>query len=196
MRTKEEINKLIEENIKLVGFITIKYFKKFIEDNPFLKDDIYQEGCLGLVKAAKRFDSSKGFKFSTYATFYIKGQMTIFITRYFKKNYANNLSADIKCSKTDDSDGTLLDTLSSFDDYKNPRIAAAFTRAKHTKSKNMEKILNMYAAGYSQKEIAKTLGTTNAAIAKKLQEFRSEFEYIEKLCEITHNIKARYRYDS
>ena len=96
MRTKEEINKLIEENIKLVGFITIKYFKKFIEDNPFLKDDIYQEGCLGLVKAAKRFDSSKGFKFSTYATFYIKGQMTIFITRYFKKNYANNLSDTLK----------------------------------------------------------------------------------------------------
>ena len=32
-----------------------------------------------------------------------------------------------KCSKTDDSDGTLLDTLSSFDEYKNPRIAAAFT---------------------------------------------------------------------
>ena len=60
----------------------------------------------------------------------------------------------------------------------------------------MEKILNMYVAGYSQKEIAKTLGCTSVAIAKKIQEFRREFEYIEKLCEITHSIKARYRYDS
>ena len=36
----------------------------------------------------------------------------------------------------------------------------------------MEKILNMYVAGYSQKEIAKTLGCTSVAIAKKIQEFR------------------------
>ena len=60
----------------------------------------------------------------------------------------------------------------------------------------MEKILNMYAVGYSQKEIAKELGYSSAAIAKKIQEFRREFEYIEKLCEITNGIKARYRYDS
>ena len=196
MRTKEEIEKLVEDNLKLVGFILIKHFKNFVEETPYIKDDIYQEGCLALVKAAKGFDETKGYKFSTYATWWIKGQMSIFITRYFKKHYTNNLSADIKCSKTDDSEGTLLDTLSSFDEYKNPRIAAAFTRAKHNKTKNMEKILKMYASGYSQKEIAKALGYTSAAIAKKMQEFRREFECIEKLCEITHSIKARYRYDS
>lgn len=196
MKTKEEIEKLVGDNLKLVGFILIKHFNDFVKNNPYLKDDIYQEGCLGLVKAAIEFDETKGYRFSTYATWWIKGQMTMFVTRYFKKNYTNNLSADIKCSNTDDSDGTLLDTLSSFDEYKNPRIVSAFIRAKHTKSKNMEKILKMLAVGYTQKEIAKELGYTSVAVAKKMQEFRREFEYIEKLCEITHNIKARYRYDS
>ena len=33
MRTKEEIEKLVEENLKLVGFILIKHFKNFVEEN-------------------------------------------------------------------------------------------------------------------------------------------------------------------
>ena len=58
MKTKKEIVRLVEDNMKLVGFITIKHFKQFIESNPELKDDIYQEGCLGLVNAAIKFDES------------------------------------------------------------------------------------------------------------------------------------------
>jgi len=190
MRTKEEIDRLVEENLKLVGFILIKHFKQFIESNPQLKDDIYQEGCLGLVDAANRFDESKGYQFGTYATWWIKGKMTIFITRYFKKHYSNNLSVDIKCSKADDSDGTLLDTLSNFDEYKNPRIEAAFTRAKHSKIKDIEKILAMKAVGYTQKEIADSLDVTQTAICKRINDFRFEFKCIEKICEIAHNIKV------
>ena len=34
--------------------------------------DLVQEGSLGLIKAAERFDYKKGFKFSTYATWWIK----------------------------------------------------------------------------------------------------------------------------
>ena len=132
----------------------------------------------------------KGYQFSTYATWWIKGQMTIFITRYFKKHYSNNLSLDIKCSKADDSDGTLLDTLSNFDEYKNPRIEAAFTRAKYSKIKDIEKVLAMKVAGYTQKEIAYSLGVTETAISRRIKEFRSEFECIEKICKITHNIKV------
>ena len=116
--------------------------------------------------------------------------MTIFITRYFKKHYSNNLSLDIKCSKADDSDGTLLDTLSNFDEYKNPRIEAAFTRAKYSKIKDIEKVLAMKVAGYTQKEIAYSLGVTETAISRRIKEFRSEFECIEKICKITHNIKV------
>ncbi|MEU6292100.1 sigma-70 family RNA polymerase sigma factor [Streptomyces sp. NPDC046988] len=39
-------------------------------------DDLVQHGCLGLLRAARKFDATKGFKFSTYATWWIRQSMT------------------------------------------------------------------------------------------------------------------------
>jgi len=58
---------LIKHNLRLVVFIANKYRNS---DIPFM--DLVQEGNLGLIKAADRFDWSKGFRFSTYATWWIK----------------------------------------------------------------------------------------------------------------------------
>lgn len=64
---KKAINRLIECNLLLVVSIAKKYIGCGI---PFA--DLIQEGNLGLMKAAKKYDGSKGFRFSTYATFWIK----------------------------------------------------------------------------------------------------------------------------
>ena len=59
--------KLIQSNLRLVISIAKKYTGQGI-----LFMDLVQEGSLGLIKAASRFDYKKGFKFSTYATWWIK----------------------------------------------------------------------------------------------------------------------------
>ncbi len=59
--------KLIQSNLRLVVSIAKKYTGQGI-----LFMDLVQEGSLGLIKAADRFDYTKGFKFSTYATWWIK----------------------------------------------------------------------------------------------------------------------------
>ena len=103
MRTKEEIEKLVEENISLVDFILYKHFRPFINLYPYLVDDLKQEGCIGLIKAAEQFDATKG-AFTTIATFKIKNAMLRFYQRYVKKHYNNKnltvISSDVNV--TDD----------------------------------------------------------------------------------------------
>jgi RNA polymerase sigma factor (sigma-70 family) len=63
--------KFIETNLRLVVSIT-KGFYRSAAAVGMGKDDLFSEGCLGLDKAVDRFDPSKGYKFSTYATWWIR----------------------------------------------------------------------------------------------------------------------------
>ena len=67
-REREQAKReLIQANLRLVVSIAKKYIGQGI-----LFMDLVQEGSLGLIKAAEKFDYKKNFKFSTYATWWIK----------------------------------------------------------------------------------------------------------------------------
>ena len=63
--------KLIQSNLRLVVSIAGRYTNRGLQ---YL--DLIQEGNLGLMKAADKFDYTKGFKFSTYATWWIRQSIT------------------------------------------------------------------------------------------------------------------------
>ena len=61
---------IISDNIGLVHACAGKFKGKGVE-----YDDLFQAGCLGLIKAAQRFDNSRGIRFSTYAVPVILGEI-------------------------------------------------------------------------------------------------------------------------
>ncbi len=82
-----DTNEVVTENLGLVHACARRYIGRGIE-----YDDLYQAGCLGLIKAAKAFDYDRQVKFSTYAVPVILGE----IKRLFRDGGAVKVSRSLK----------------------------------------------------------------------------------------------------
>ena len=80
-------NELIENNLGLVHSCANKFRGRGVE-----YDDLYQAGCVGLIKAVDGFDSERGFAFSTYAVPVILGE----IKRIFRDGGAVKVGRALK----------------------------------------------------------------------------------------------------
>lgn len=83
----EAKEKIINGNLRLVLSIVQRF-----KNNATIQDDLFQVGCIGLIKAVNNFDMSLNYSFSTYAVYLIKGE----IRRYIRDNTSLRISRSIK----------------------------------------------------------------------------------------------------
>ena len=87
LKEKTERDRFIEDNLGLVHSLCKRFAGRGIE-----YDDLYQAGCIGLIKAADAFDEQRGLCFSTYAVPVIMGE----IRRLFRDGGSVKVSRSVK----------------------------------------------------------------------------------------------------
>ena len=87
VKSKAERDSFIENNLGLVHSICKRFSGRGIE-----YDDLYQAGCIGLIKATDAFDKKRGIMFSTYAVPVIMGE----VRRLFRDGGAVKVSRSVK----------------------------------------------------------------------------------------------------
>ena len=84
---REARDRLVEGNLRLVLSVTQRFLGR--GENP---DDLFQVGCIGLLKAVQNFDETKEMRFSTYGVPMIAGE----IRRYLRDNSAIRVSRSVR----------------------------------------------------------------------------------------------------
>jgi len=89
-------DKIVVEYLPLVRSIAAKYNRLGVP-----QDDLEQEGMIGLLEAADKYDENQGAKFSTYATYWIKKRILAAVAKE-KKSTFNTSSLNEKISKSNE----------------------------------------------------------------------------------------------
>ena len=135
MQEKQDAKKrLIQANLRLVVSIAKKYIGQGV-----LFMDLVQEGSLGLIKAAEKYDYKKNFKFSTYATWWIKQTIIRAISNHARtiripvhmlekiRRYKKACS-DIVCNNILDADDETISKIAGLDSKKLEEVKNAIKK--------------------------------------------------------------------
>ncbi len=171
--TNAERDKLVTENVKLVY-----YFYEGLGKNDIIvryKDDIVSEGMLGLVKAANKFDDTRGIKFASFAGQCIRNEMFMFLRKLNRQlPHETSLNSVIGTDK-DGNELCLCDVLEDEDHNPDESVSKIMLEEFLAKQKPTDKqILSAVFKGYKQIEIAKTVGVQQSAISRRLKRIRNK----------------------
>ena len=148
------------------------YNEKFAEipANRHIKEDIIQEGMLALWKACKKFDSSRGVKFASYAYSSIYKSMMCYATRQHKKTSCTVSLNEIAWKDNDGNTITYTEMLSV--PVAPTETKCAITQCLNQMDKDSQSAFNYTVEGYTQGEIAEKLQISQAQVSRMLRKIK------------------------
>lgn len=159
------------EHLPMVHEITKKFYGKLSYRYDY--DDLFQAGCVGLMKAVRNFDASKGYKFSTYAYTTIWGNIHKFARDdnwYVAKRNKDRLKesyAPISLNKLvgEQKDTPILEFIADdISEHNNLDLQMALNKLPEIL---METIKLRYFYDFTWKEISQAMGVSQNALYKR-----------------------------
>ena len=175
---KDALNFIMEKYKEIVSIKVNRYFIVGAE-----KEDIFQEGLIGLYKAIQNFDSEKDNTFKTFANLCIERQLiTAIKTSNRQKHMPLNSYLSLNMSAYDDSDtDTVMDIFDSnmvedpLDTITKKEYYFAIENAIDKSLSSFEKkVLNRFEQGESYNQIAENLNTPVKSIDNAIQRIRKK----------------------
>lgn len=180
-----DVNQRIESNIKLVHSVCQKFTGEY--------EDLFQIGCIGLIKAARTFKKEKGYAFSSYAIPIIRNEILMSL----RKKRIATVSLDEPINE--DGNGniiTLADMLAGKENVESAIIDSAEMMHKTYVLKSLMspkylKVFNGHISGLSQIEISKMTGMSRQMVNKTIMAIRDRGALIDKDYQTGSNSKIK-----
>ncbi|MCW6111903.1 sigma-70 family RNA polymerase sigma factor [Clostridium sporogenes] len=162
-----------EEHFGIVYLITNKRYKQF--KHKYSYEDLFQEGCVGLMKAANRFNSSRGIKFSSYAYHYVDGAILRMAEsdKWYGKNRKERLNGIAPYSLDAVIDGldneiAYIDSIGNYDlNFEKIEIKTLIDSLPE----KLKEIIEMYyMQSFTQAEIARKIGCSKGNVSRLMRE--------------------------
>ena len=144
----------------------VRYVIKSLGLNAF-DEDLFQIGCVGLIKAVDSFDFEKNIKFSTYAAKVIRNEILMTL----RKKHINAQSLD-ELFTIDGFETSLMDMISDNICMEDELISTMYLEQAFSKlNDNEKKIIYLhFIKGTKQHELAKMMGFTQSYISRMISE--------------------------
>lgn len=158
--SETELTDMYQSNLPLTTWTSRSWLKS---TPPYMHDDILAEARVGLWKACKTFDTSKGCKFATYAVPVIRNTIGMYMRR--QNRHTSEVSMD---AGLNDFDGLVVADLIGYE----PNFESGIEAKRILKELNKYKYLKMMVAGKNQSEMAKLLGFSQSYVSRLLRKER------------------------
>ena len=154
------------EQVILANQELVRYVIKSLGLNAF-DEDLFQTGCIGLIKAVDSFDFEKNIKFSTYAAKVIRNEILMTL----RKKHINAQSLD-ELFTIDGFETSLMDMVSDGACMEDELISTMYLEQAFSKlNDNEKKIIYLhFIKGTKQHELAKMMGFTQSYISRMISE--------------------------
>lgn len=168
---QSERDKLVLDNMRLVYYT----YERLSQTDMIAayKDDIIQEGMVGLVKAAKNFDPSKGFKFATFAVRCIRNEMFMFM-RSLRKSWNTEVSLYTVVGQDKEGNETYLeDTLEDVEHDPQRETEKKLLQEFLASQKPSDRQIAEYICqGYTQREIAQKMQMLQPTVSRRISKLK------------------------